>query len=68
MNSNNSSRKRAGAVRDPILGNVTRAPVDAGAESVRSIEKSAEFLEQFEAVFGPDNRPRPATVGWRLLL
>lgn len=68
MSSDDSSRKRGGAVRDPILGDVARDPVDAGAGPVRSIEEFAEFLEQLEAVFGPDDRPRPATVGSRFLL
>jgi len=36
--------------------------------SVRSVEEFVEFLAALEAVFGPDDRPRPATTGNRFLL
>jgi len=35
---------------------------------VRSVEEFVEFLAALEAVFGPDERPRPPTVGGRFLL
>jgi hypothetical protein len=35
---------------------------------VRSVEEFVEFLVQLEAVFGPDDRPRPPIVGERFLL
>ncbi len=35
---------------------------------VRSIEEFVEFLAALEAVFGPDDRPRPPMTGGRFRL
>ncbi len=68
MNSRDSSKKRSGAAADFIIADVTPEFVSEAEQPVSSIEEFVEFLEQLEAVFGPDDQPRPATEGIRFLL
>ncbi len=67
MPSPDSSTKRASSVTDALLGGHAPREVRRDAE-VRSVEEFVAFLEALEAVFGPDDRPRPPTLGDRFLL
>lgn len=69
MRSRDSSTKPATAAVDGQAPPAARVQPGPGADvSVRTVEEFVEFLAALEAVFGPDDRPRPPTTGHRFLL
>lgn len=69
MHSRDSSKKLAsGADEDRPRAVRTQRASRAGDGSVRSVEEFVAFLDALETVFGPDERPRPPTIGHRFLL
>jgi len=67
MRSSDSSSKPASGADDHCLPAAQNPPA-GGDVTVRSVEEFVEFLWALEAVFGPDDRPRPPTKGDRFLL
>lgn len=68
MPSRDSSTKRGSVVADALVPDIPDQRMLRPDPPVRSVEEFVEFLVQLEAVFGPDDRPRPPTVGERFLL
>jgi hypothetical protein len=69
MRSRISSTKLAGDANDGRAPAVVAPPDGEGDDvRVRSVEEFVAFLDALEAVFGPDDRPRPPTRGHRFLL
>lgn len=68
MPSNDSSTKLASAAGDGYAPSPSQKAHRDGDSRVRTVEEFVEFLAALEAVFGPDDRPRPPTIGHRFLL
>lgn len=68
MSSRDSSTKPGSDAAEPLAGPVPDLRTLPPNLPVTSIEEFVTFLEELEAVFGPDDRPRPPTIGDRFLL
>jgi hypothetical protein len=68
MTSRGSSPRRGRPAADALVPDVP-AQRDLRAEPpVRSLEELVAFLDALDAALGPDDRPRPPTLGTRFLL